>query len=150
MAEKTVLVPEGYTGGHFWVEISGIVEASFTECNGLQVETEIFEYKEGGLNSFVHKLPVRTKYTNLTLKRGFSESAKLWEWYDKTIRGKIERLPISILLYHPSEPGKPVKRWNVLDAYPVKWVGPELKANAGAYLIETLELVHTGFAPAQT
>ncbi len=146
---KTVLVPEPYAGNRFWVEISGVAEAFFTECNGLQIETEVFEYKEGGLNTFVHKLPVRTKYSNITLKRGFGDSNALWDWYAGTLKGKVMRKSISILLYAPGKPDAPAKRWNVQDAYPIKWVGPELKATNGSYLIETLELVHSGFSLAQ-
>ena len=37
-----------------------------------------------------------------------------------------------------------VKRWDLREAYPVKWVGPDLKTDAGAITVETLEIAHSG------
>ena len=42
---------------------------SWTKCEGLSVEYEIQEYKEGGENTFVHRLPGRAKYQNIKLTR---------------------------------------------------------------------------------
>ena len=35
-------------------------------------------------------------------------------------------------------------RWNLQNAWPSKWVGPELKASANEIAIETLEICHEG------
>jgi phage tail-like protein len=35
-------------------------------------------------------------------------------------------------------------RWNFAQAYPVKWVGPELKADSSTVAFETIELAHHG------
>jgi phage tail-like protein len=134
-----------YTSNIFWIEIDGLLEATFTDCTGLAAETEVYEYKEGGQNAFVHKLPVRTKFTNLTLKRGMTMSSTFWNWYQSTVNGQIEKRNISIILYSPDEPGVVVKRWEVSAAYPIKWTGPELKAGSSGYAIETLELAYTRF-----
>ena len=40
---------------NFLVEIEGILAGGFSECSGLQVETEVFDYREGGLNEYVHR-----------------------------------------------------------------------------------------------
>ena len=45
-------------------------DARFQSVSGLSVEYDTEEYKEGGENRFTHKLPVRTKYSDLVLKRG--------------------------------------------------------------------------------
>ncbi|GIK37849.1 MAG: phage tail protein [Chloroflexota bacterium] len=126
----------------FYIEIEGIIKGWFTECTGLSVEREIFEYKEGGVNNFSHKLPVRTKYANLTLKHGMADD-ELWKWFDEgSNNGLVSRQRFSILLYDASK--TKVKRWNVFDAYPVKWVGPELKSDSSQAAIETLEIAHHG------
>src|SRR4030043_438250 len=65
----------------FHVEVGDITEAAFTECFGLEMATDVFEYQEGGANEFVHKFPGRTKVSNVTLKRGFATSNELYEWY---------------------------------------------------------------------
>jgi phage tail-like protein len=54
------------TAYHFTVEVEGIAQAQFTECSGLQAEAEVFSYEEGGCNDYVHKLPGRIKFSNLT------------------------------------------------------------------------------------
>jgi len=134
--------------GKFWIEVQGVVEGSFTECTGLNVETELMEYAEGGLNEFVHKLPVRTKYSNVTLKRGFIGSFTLWDWYCKAINGVIEPWDISIVVSENTggSQGKEKARWNLHQAYPVKWQGPELRADGQSVMVETLELAHRGWA----
>lgn len=132
-----------YLGSRFFVEMDGIDHAGFTECAGLQVQTEIFEYKEGGQNEYAYKLPVRSTYSNLTLKWGVTDTNALWEWYQKVIRGEIERKNLSVVLYNSEQ--AEVKRWNLREAYPVKWVGPALSAGSAAVSIETLELAHHGF-----
>src|SRR5215208_5937422 len=88
-----------YLGSHFFIEIDGIDHGGFTECAGLQVETEVTEYAEGGNNGYMHKLVGRTKYMNLTLKWGMVDSDALWMWYLDVTRGKIERKDVSVVLY---------------------------------------------------
>lgn len=129
----------------FWVQLRGIEVAGFMECSGLVVETEVFEYAEGGLNTYTHKLPVRTKYSNITLKRGLDEGQDLYRWYMKTVGGQIERNSISIILYDSERKSK--YRWDLQQAYPVKWTGPDLKADAGAVAVETIEIAHSGLLP---
>ncbi|MEW6231994.1 MAG: phage tail protein [Chloroflexota bacterium] len=126
----------------FHVEMGGITQAVFSECSGLEAETEVFTYNEGGLNEYVHKLPGRTKISDLTLKRGVTFSNELWQWYAKVIRGKIERQNVSVILYDST--GTQRMRWQFREAYPIKWTGPAFKADENAVAIETLTLAHKG------
>jgi phage tail-like protein len=126
----------------FCVEIGGITHAVFSECTGLEAEVDVFEYEEGGLNDYVHKLPGRVKYADLTLKRGIASSDALWDWYAQTLQGRIERKNISVTLYDTS--GTEYRRWNFDGAYPVKWTGPEFQADQNQAAIETLVFSHRG------
>ena len=82
----------------FLVEVKNITQAAFTECSGLEMSTEVFEYQEGGLNEYVHKFPGRLKVSNVTLKRGFATSNELFEWY-KEMEGKVLKgEPFDLLL----------------------------------------------------
>ena len=126
------------------VEIDGVEEAGFAECSGLTVETEIEERREGGVNQYVHRLPRGSKYSNIVLKRGVTDSASLWNWHQKIISGTVESKSLSIVLMDSS--GGEKWRWNVQNAFPVKWTGPEFKADGAAVAIETLELAHHGIA----
>lgn len=140
--------PKGpYTGLRFWVQIDGVQVAGFSECTGLSIETEVFEYAEGGNNGFVHKLPGRAKYSNVTLRRGLDAGQDLYRWYIAGIDGlKTKRKNISILMYSQGW-DEPVARWDLKEAFPVKWTGPDLKTDAGATAVETLEFAHHGINP---
>ena len=134
-----------HQGLRYWIQLGQIEIAGFRECSGLTIETEMFEYAEGGLNTYTHKLPVRRKYSNITLKRGMEEGQDLYQWYMKSANGKISRQNISIIIYDPL--GEQVRKWDLQNAYPCKWIGPELKAESGALAIETLEIAHEGLLP---
>ena len=86
-----------HQGLRYWIQLGQIEIAGFRECSGLTIETEMFEYAEGGLNTYTHKLPVRRKYANITLKRGMEEGQDLYQWYMKTAKGQISRQNISKL-----------------------------------------------------
>ncbi len=70
--------PDPYFSFQFLIEINGLITGGFSEVSGLQVEIETEEYREGGTNDYVHKLPKGTKYSNLVLKRGITDSDVLW------------------------------------------------------------------------
>jgi phage tail-like protein len=124
------------------LEIDGVTQASFSECSGLTAEVEFEERREGGVNAFAHKLPRGTKYSNLVLKRGITDSDDLWRWHQGTIDGDIKEKSLSIALLDSS--GNEQWRWNLERAVPVKWAGPDFKSEGSAVAIETLELAHHG------
>jgi phage tail-like protein len=140
-------IADPYLATKFWVEIDGIVHAVFSECSGLSAQTEVLEYAEGGLNDFVHKLPGRTKYSNVTLKRGWVDTDDLWVWYQKTISGQLETRRVSIILYENKvqSPSDPASRWDLNQAYPVRWQGPDFRADGTAVAVETLEIAYHGW-----
>jgi phage tail-like protein len=136
-----------YLSIRFAVELDGTIVAGFTEVTGLQVEIEVEEYREGGLNGHVHHFAGKTRYpARLILKHGFADSRALWDWQNKIMTGPIKHKNISIVLQ--DEAGTEKARWNVEKAYPVKWSGPDFRAHAAEIAMETLELVHDGFTRA--
>jgi len=126
----------------FLVEIDGVTTAHASEVTGLQIETETETYEEGGVNDFVHHLPKRTKYQHITLKRGITSRDDMWQWHRNVVSGRFKRKSVSIILMDTK--GDEVWRWNFVGAYPVKWVGPELKADSNTVAFETIELAHCG------
>jgi phage tail-like protein len=135
-----------YLGFNFAVEIDSLVVGGFNEISGVEAETEVQEYREGGVNEFVHKRAGPIKYaSNLVLKRGISEAAGLWSWYADVMQGKIERKTVSIVLLDSACEEK--RRWSFQRAYPVKWVGPSLRAVTGEVAVESVELAHDGLIP---
>jgi phage tail-like protein len=129
-------------GFRFGVEISGIVEAWFTECSGLSIERDTLPVEEGGVNDYVHKLPERIKYTTVSLKRGVADNA-LWDWFCKGLYdGKVERKNISIILYNADR--SQARRFNLANAYPTRWQAGEMRTESTQAFVETLEIVHHG------
>ena len=129
---------------NFLVEIQGIAKANFAEVSGLTVEIAAIEYREGGENSLtVRKLAGLAKYSNITLKRGFTADLSLWKWIKGVLDGNAVRAAVTITLLNDQR--QPVVRWNVREAWPCKYEGPDLNAKGNAIAIETLELCHEGF-----
>jgi len=136
-----------YLAFQYQVEIESVTVGGFSEVTGLQVETEIKEYREGGLNEYMHRLAGPTRYpSNLILKRGLTDVDILIRWHQQVTQGAVKRFNGSIVLLDIS--GQERWRWNFLQAYPVKWIGPYLRANATEVALETLELAHNGFQKA--
>jgi phage tail-like protein len=135
-----------YLGFNFAVEVDSIVVAGFSEVSGLQSEAEVQEYREGGVNEYIHKRAGPIKYSsNLVLKRGISDAAGLWSWFSDVMQGKVQRKTVSIVLMDSACAEK--FRWDFQHAYPVKWSGPDLRATAAEVAVESVELAHEGLAP---
>lgn len=132
-----------YLAFNFLVEIQGLTVGGFTEVTGLQVEIEVHDYREGGLNEYMHRLAGPTRYpSNLVLKHGLTDVEGLWKWHQDVRQGKIERKNVSIVLLDNAREEK--WRWNFVKACPVRWIGPELRADRAEVAVETVELVHRG------
>jgi phage tail-like protein len=130
-----------YLVENFLVEIQGITAASFTEVSGLEASIEVIDYRNGDskLDS-VQKLPGLSKVSNITLKRGMVQDLSLWNWMQAGLNGAVQRTNVSIILLDRAD--NPLWRWNLTNAWPVRWSGPVLKAESGDVAIETLEICY--------
>ncbi len=122
----------------FEVSLDGISLAGFSECAGLQLETEFMDYMEGGLNEYVLKFPTRTKQGNLTLKRGIVDR-ELWDWYYDLTQGKVSPKSGEVTVKDPAD-GSVLVSWEFTNALPLKWQGSDLNATQNSVAVETLEL----------
>ncbi len=135
-----------YLAFRFSLQIAGVEHAFFTECTGLSGTVEVHEYKEGGLNTYSHKLPGRTTYSNVTLKRGMTDSTVMYDWFARvaTATNKSSQLKaVSIIQYNALR--EVVRRYDLTDAFPVKWVGPRLESGNSAVVLEEFELAFADF-----
>ena len=137
-AERT----DPFLSYRFIVEIEGLVVGGFSDVSGLDVEIQTEEYREGGNNDFVHQLPVNTSYSRIVLKRGMTDASTLWKWQNDAGNGRTVPTTVHIILLDGV--GKQILAWRCIDAYPVKWSGPELQASGSNVAMETIELVHCG------
>lgn len=134
----------------FVVVVDGQTIGEFTEVEGLQIEIELEEIEEGGVNGFVHKVPGRMKWPNIVLKRGVTSSDALLAWMNKsTAEGmaansdSLERSTMGITLRNAA--GAALREWQVEGAFPIKWSGPTFAAANDEPLTEELEIAHHGF-----
>ncbi len=134
-------------GFYYKVEFSGNSnpnEARFQSVSGLSVEYDTEEYKEGGENRFTHKLPVRTKYNDLVLKRGMLTDSDTIDWMLDAFRDRVFT-PRTVTVILMNEQGEPLRTWNVTHAVPKKWSISDLNANENSIVVETLELTYQYF-----
>jgi phage tail-like protein len=126
----------------FTVTFEDLPPGGFSDCTGLQSETEVQEYAEGGLLTHTWRLPGRAKQSNVTLKRGIVDKV-LWDWYEAIRSGRFRSRNASILV-HDASGSDDLVEFQLVDAFPVKWIGPELSAGGNNLAIETLEVAHQG------
>src|SRR5919108_2656918 len=129
-----------YRNSRFKLEIQGIVQAGFSECTGFDATTDAVDYREGTDPPALRKLSGLTKYGNLTLKWGLTDSSELWDWRKLVIDGKMEaaRGNGSVVVF--DEEGTERVRWNFFDGWPSKYDPGDLNAKGNDVAIETLEI----------
>jgi phage tail-like protein len=135
-------IPEPYGDFNFLVEIDGITRAAFQQCSGFDSTIDITEYREGGENTTLRKLPGLTRYSNIVLKWGLTDDRQLYDWHREAIKGNVVRKNGSIVLL--DRRGDEKMRWNFVRAWPSKWDGPDFNAEGKEVAIETMELAHEG------
>ncbi len=127
----------------YGVEIDGVLVAGFTSCSGLEVSRETLELVEGGVNDHVHVLPGPLQHGHITLNRGIAFTTFLWDWFHQGgFDAAVQRRKVTIIRYDVS--GAVARTWPMPDAFPVKWVGAELRADSREVAVETLELSFGG------
>jgi phage tail-like protein len=136
MAFDKQLLAQANLAFRYVVMIGKTAMAAFTECTLPVIDWEIQEVKEGGLNTHVHQLPGMRKSARLTLKNGVGRG-ELFDWCTAVMAEKFERkiLEVKLLDAHSNE----FAVWSISDAYPIKWTGPQLKSDASAIAIQSIE-----------
>ena len=134
-------------GFHFRVEFMGVGndnDCRFQSVSGLNVEYDTEAFKEGGENRFEHKLPVRTKYPDLSLKRGMLTDSKVIDWCLDAFNNRTFR-PIDVHITLLNDKHEPLRTWNVHRAWPKKWAVSDLNAQENSLVVETLDISYSHF-----
>src|SRR5262245_917421 len=128
---------------NFELVIDQLSTGAFSEVSGLTAEGDAVDYREGtDLKPNVRKLTGLRKYPNLTLKRGYTTNAQLWDWYMNIVNGVQDRRNVTVVL--KNEQRQPVLRWHADEAWINKIEGPSFKASGNEVAIESVEIVHEG------
>lgn len=129
---------------NFLVEIEGLLVGGFSSCKGLEVEIEEHEYREGGVNDFVHRFAGRAHHPRLVFQHGLSPVDGLWNWHQDTVNGIVKRRNGTVYLLNSER--VPAIWWEFKQALPLKWTGPELNAATASIAFESLEVAHQGLS----
>jgi phage tail-like protein len=137
--------------GYLWqVEIDGVSVAQFKELSGIANEIQVIEHREnkpGGV-SVLKKLPGLASSGNITLRKGKTADASLWQWQKQVQDGDIvgARKNGSIVLYD-YERGE-VARYNFVNGWPSRVSIGSLQAGSNDVVLEECTIVHEGLSVA--
>lgn len=136
-----------FTAFNFSVEINRgedgkpLVNAAFSECDGLEMSMEVKTIREGGSNNRQIRLNGPVSYGQLTLKRGMTENFDLWSWFQDTITQPNLRADAAIVML--AEDGSTERvRFTLERCLPVKIKSPALNAKDGMIAIEELQIAY--------
>ena len=144
-----------YRNFKFLVKWDNEVVAAVSKVSALTKTVEPKDWRSGGLNNAVLKLPMTTKYEPITLERGLSANPAFVEWMNKVntyqaVGGTPAehfhdfRKDFQIEVYNLAN--EKVMIITIYNAWPTKLtVLPDLDANANEVAIETLVLENEGF-----
>lgn len=131
---------------HFEVDVDGTV-VSFQEVSGLEFETQVIEYRHGDDEVFFpRKLAGLMKTANLVCKKGvFHDDEECLELFkqiveEKTYYTQDDRFDITVSLL--DEQGEAVMSWDLMNCFPIKYSGTDLKSDANEVAIESIEFAY--------
>ncbi|MFV0402304.1 MAG: phage tail protein [Oscillospiraceae bacterium] len=129
---------------NYRLEIDGIDQAAFSEVSGFDASVDVIEYREGTetINS-PRKMPGLTKYGNVTLKWGMSESLSFYEWVSGISSGEAgtaEDRVKDITIYLQDDAHNDIANWTFFNAWPCKYTAPDFNASSSEIAFESVEL----------
>src|ERR1700674_5867988 len=147
-AKETVAYP--FTAFRFSVTISvpdvqsgALCNASFAECDGLEMTMDVKTIREGGNNAAQVRLFGAVNYGTLTLKRGMTENFDLWTWFESLYERKkpVARGDVTVSVF-AADGIKENVVFFLERCLPLKLKAPPLNAKDGIVAIEELQLAY--------
>lgn len=136
-----------FTAFNFSVEIrrepdgGPLVNAAFSDCDGLEMSMEVKSIREGGANDRHIRLKGPVSYGNLTLKRGMTDSFDLWTWFRDSVDDPRLRADAEVVLL-AADGTTPRARFRLSRCLPVKLKAPSLNARDGQIAVEELQIAY--------
>ena len=128
------------------LEIDGNDEAGFAEVSLAELPVEPIDYREGDEITTVRKINGLSKYASITLKWGITDSTELADWWRTVLDGRApeKNAPRPVVIRVLGERGEEAGAFEVLKAWPCKYVPSDLHADGNEIAIDTLELCNEG------
>jgi phage tail-like protein len=120
-------------------------DASFQEVSGIGPEFETEALPEGGENRYTLQVPKAVRHPRLVLKRGIAPfDSRLVTWCKAVLEGGLARplypKMLNVFLLDPD--GRPLRNWNIQNAWPVKWEIEAFNSTRNEVAVEKIELVY--------
>ena len=137
----TDYVPSAFFEVIFAGSIYGL-SGQFTSVSGLGMEFEYDTYIEGGSNYPYHFFKNAVPQT-LTLLQGTVTTVDYFSAWIASVNSGMHMTLDGIVLLKDSS-GQSKRIWSVIDAFPVKYVGPTLESMKSELAVSRIELLHNG------
>jgi phage tail-like protein len=134
----------------FVVEIDLFGSAAFQKCSELSVEAANIQYFEGG-SLIPNKSPGRLTFTDVTLERGATQDVDMFNWFQdvgvaSSSRGLVDPFyKRSVDIVQRDLDDAELRRWNLVRAWPVKFVAGDWDNDADEVVIESVTLTYDWF-----
>ena len=136
-----------FTAFNFAVEIKvdgvamQVVDAAFSECDGLEMTMDVKTIREGGNNGKQIRLTGPMNFGQLTLKRGMTDNLDLWKWASTMLTNRALRADAEVVLF--AADGETERaRFLLSRCMPVKIKAPAMNAKDGTIAIEEMQLAY--------
>ena len=134
---------EHFQGSFFALEIDALTLGWFTGCSGLSIEFDVTTYKEtNGKKVIERKRPGKPKYSEVTLKRGFTTNKVVHDWFNEVVEATKETpyKTASIVIYDRQQ--TECGRFNLEGCWPSKMSVSDLTAGSDDVMVEELTIQH--------
>ena len=127
------------------VEIDGIIQAGFNEVVMPEATIDVIEYREGTDQTYVRKLSGLTKYGNIILKWGITDSMDLYDWVRTVIEVGASDVRKNMVIILNDEAGNDRMCWEIEKAWPVRYKISDLNAQTKEVAFEIIEITFEEF-----
>jgi phage tail-like protein len=117
-----------------------LVEAAFSDCDGLEMTMDVKTIKEGGAPDRAIRVNGAVAYANLTLKRGMTDNFDLWTWFEDSVADPRLRADAEVVLLGPD--GSERARFQLSRCVPIKMKAPTLSSTSASVAIEELQIAY--------
>ena len=113
---------------------------TWSKIEGLGYKYKVTEYREGGVNGYMHKLVGPVEYTNIRLTRSVDQDSKLVAaWLSSNL---VKVVPQTMAITAMNSAGSEITTWNLAGVVPVGWTGPALDISGNQVATETFEIAY--------
>jgi len=140
-----------FTAFNFGIEIKvdgvamQVCDASFSECDGLEMSMDVKTIREGGNNGKQIRLTGPINYGQVTMKRGMTANFDLWDWFNLMLSDASLRADAEVVIF-AADGTTERARFLLSRCVPTKLKSPPLNAKDGMVAIEELQLSYESFS----